>query len=118
LHGARLQKQLQTVLILSVTFIWSHPWVGLNGLWFTIAFISFIYSFPNPPPRRQLFRENIFRCPSKPVLPQLFDASYAPAYLILITKKRKEDLLVVVKNYKYIILNKLRIQHYPCMIST
>jgi hypothetical protein len=24
-HGARLQKQLQTVLILSVTFILSHP---------------------------------------------------------------------------------------------
>ena len=29
-----LQKQLQTALILSVTFIWSHPWVSLNGLWF------------------------------------------------------------------------------------
>jgi hypothetical protein len=28
-----LQKQLQTALILSVTFIWSYPWVGLNGLW-------------------------------------------------------------------------------------
>jgi hypothetical protein len=28
-----LQKQLQTALILFVTFIWSHPWVGLNGLW-------------------------------------------------------------------------------------
>jgi hypothetical protein len=29
--------QLQTALILSVTFIWSHPWVGLNGLWSNLA---------------------------------------------------------------------------------
>jgi hypothetical protein len=28
-----LQKQLQTALILSATFIWSYPWGGLNGLW-------------------------------------------------------------------------------------
>jgi hypothetical protein len=34
-HGARLQKQLQTALILSVTSTWSHPWVRLNGLWFS-----------------------------------------------------------------------------------
>jgi hypothetical protein len=34
-----LQKQLQTALILSVTFIWSHPWVGLNGLWLCISLI-------------------------------------------------------------------------------
>ena len=27
-----LQKQLQTALILSVTFIWSYLWVSLNGL--------------------------------------------------------------------------------------
>jgi hypothetical protein len=32
-HGARLQKQLQTALILSVTSIWYHPWVTLNDLW-------------------------------------------------------------------------------------
>jgi hypothetical protein len=28
-----LQEQLQTALILSVTFIWSYQWVGLNVLW-------------------------------------------------------------------------------------
>jgi hypothetical protein len=30
------KKQLQTALIVSVTFIWSHPWVGLNGLWYSM----------------------------------------------------------------------------------
>jgi hypothetical protein len=36
-HGARFAlKQLQTSLILSVIFIWSYPWVGLNGLWFEL----------------------------------------------------------------------------------
>jgi hypothetical protein len=52
--------ELQTALILSVTFIWSYPWVGLKALWYMIAF-----GFPSlyPPPRRQHFREKIFRCP-------------------------------------------------------
>jgi hypothetical protein len=31
------QKQLQTALTLSVTFIWSYPRVGLNRLWFIIT---------------------------------------------------------------------------------
>jgi hypothetical protein len=37
-RGAHFKRQLQTALILSVTFIWSPPWVGLNcnGLWFVI----------------------------------------------------------------------------------
>jgi hypothetical protein len=55
LHRARLRKQLQTALIISVTFIWSHPWVGLNGLWFMIAFI-----FPSLPVAN-IFGKNVFR---------------------------------------------------------
>jgi hypothetical protein len=39
-------KKLQTALILSVTFIWFHPWVDLNGLWFQYDCIYF--SFPPP----------------------------------------------------------------------
>jgi hypothetical protein len=82
LHGAHLQKQLQIALILSVTFIWSHPSVGLNGLWFMIAFI--FASLPPSPVAN--ISGKIFRCPfhSKSALPnrcpppQLFDASYAP----------------------------------------
>jgi hypothetical protein len=35
-----LQKQLQTALILSVSFIWSHPWVGINGLWLSLSSVS------------------------------------------------------------------------------
>jgi hypothetical protein len=30
-------KQLQTALIISVTFIWTHPWVGVNGLWYYLT---------------------------------------------------------------------------------
>jgi hypothetical protein len=39
-HVACLQKQLQTALILSVSFIWSHPWVGINGLWLSLSSVS------------------------------------------------------------------------------
>jgi hypothetical protein len=35
-----LQKQLQTAINLSVTFIWSYPWVGFNGLWLCIGTTS------------------------------------------------------------------------------
>ena len=41
-HNARLQKQLQTALILSVTFIWSHPWVGLKGFW--LYFLKIVWN--------------------------------------------------------------------------
>jgi hypothetical protein len=92
LHSAHLQKQLQTALILSVTFIWFHLWVGLNGLWFMIAFI-----FPSLPslPRRQHLHKNFFRCsfrstsaPRNRCPPQLFHASYAPldATVVIPTK--------------------------------
>jgi hypothetical protein len=57
LHDARLQKQLQTALILSVTFIWFHLWVGLNGLWFQYDCIYFSFPPPPPPPRRRHLRE-------------------------------------------------------------
>jgi hypothetical protein len=40
-----LQKQLQTALILSVTFIWSYPWVGLNGLWSLFVTRGHLWSF-------------------------------------------------------------------------
>jgi hypothetical protein len=59
LHGVRLQKQLQTALILSVTFIWSHPWVGLNSLWFMIAFPGKMFEVPF----------SFQKCPLKPVPP-------------------------------------------------
>jgi hypothetical protein len=38
-------KNNKTALILSVTFIWSHPWVGLKGLWLThkTVFITSIH---------------------------------------------------------------------------
>jgi hypothetical protein len=80
LHGARLQKQLQPALILSVTFIWSHPWVAVNGLWFMIAFI-----FPSLTPNISgknflgaLFIPKMLLETGAPPPPRLFYASYAP----------------------------------------
>jgi hypothetical protein len=46
-----LQKQLQTALILSVTFIWSYPWVGLTGIWLYF----FKYFFENCMKFRSLY---------------------------------------------------------------
>ena len=43
--------------------------------------ISVLYDGNSPPPRRQHFREKIFRYPKMPLeagAPQSFDASYAP----------------------------------------
>jgi hypothetical protein len=42
-----LQKQLQTALILSVTFIWSYPWVCLNGVWYSLRYLSPDYMMCN-----------------------------------------------------------------------
>ena len=61
------KNNLQTALILSVNFIWSHPWVGHNGFWFMIAFIF----LPFPPPLSPTFPNISFqRFPSKPVPPR------------------------------------------------
>jgi hypothetical protein len=81
------------LLILSVTFIWSHPSVGLNGLWFMIAFIFPSLNPPPPPPPPTVanisgknFLGALFipKVPLETDAPQLFDASYAPAYYLIL----------------------------------
>jgi hypothetical protein len=94
LHGARLQKQLQTALVLPVTFIWSHLIRESASTAFDVWLYLFFLLYPPPPPpppppplpRRQHSREHFFRCTfySKSASrnqchTQLFDASWREA---------------------------------------
>jgi hypothetical protein len=85
------EERLHTALILSVTFIWSHPRVGLNGLWL----VHLKYT-----------KWSAFKVIIKQKIPQYLNntfvnvGAFAPFFLQFFSVFRKKKLLKFTKSCK------------------